>query len=540
MYGNNDYGLYLPADLETTRPEQELNRNFHEGLYPDSSAQGSGTFSQNTGHAYPHTIPTLGLGPPSYVFSQFPMHNENSSMIQVPSESGMAVPSRSSRSRPLTDTQCPYSETPTQFMGPDIATLLAKMTMRQDHLDQENQLLKRDNNALHARISSFENRPTPVAAPPPSDTVPDPRMAAAARKKEGRGRARKERGVPAAAPLPPVPEIDTPTSGTGAPQQNALQIPVYLGSAKLPPELLPVRTATQKFVSRVFREVCGVGKKGEWPDSSIIRVKEITQEQYLTPRFDGLITDASNQYLISVVARKAEMDLLVHHMVENSFTNFGPQWRRQNNSDLAASNELNLRVGRWKQRRYLKIEQKLSILRTFVAKHGLDLNLLIKLLDEAHESDEASGPEADSGESQETWKARMAALLGIRVTSRAALDKLEFLEVLGADWRSDEWSQLALSSQERERTSKYICVRETGRSSSRIPDLAPWDFGISVPWLKEAHALPENKTLLADWKTYGNPARVDNTFFDMLARIDHNADDAYNADNDDDSDNDNA
>lgn len=67
----------------------------------------------------------------------------------------------------------------------------------------------------------------------------------------------------------------------------------------------------QKFVSRVFREVCGVGKKGEWPDSSIIRVKEITQEQYLTPRFDGLIKDASNQHLISVVARKAEMDLRV-------------------------------------------------------------------------------------------------------------------------------------------------------------------------------------------------------------------------------------
>jgi hypothetical protein len=35
---------------------------------------------------------------------------------------------------------------------------------------------------------------------------------------------------------------------------------------------------------------------------------------------------------------------------------------------------------------------------------------------------------------------------------------------------------------------------------------------------------------LADWNTYGNPAGVDDMFFDTLAQIDDNAD---NDDNDD-------
>ncbi|KAF8194886.1 hypothetical protein K438DRAFT_1484883, partial [Mycena galopus ATCC 62051] len=126
-----------------------------------------------------------------------------------------------------------------------------------------------------------------------------------------------------------------------------------------------------------------------------------------------------------------------------------------------------------------------------------------------------SGPEDDSGESKEAWKARMASVAGIRAKSSAALAKLEFLEVLDADWRSDEFSKLGhaihkmwfstLTKREKNAI-VYIRVRGTGRSSSRIPELAPWDFGISVPWLEKARALPQNKVLLVDWNTYGNPA----------------------------------
>ncbi|KAJ7801978.1 hypothetical protein B0H14DRAFT_2614854 [Mycena olivaceomarginata] len=553
MYGNNNYrgGLYLPEDIQTTRPpEQDPNRDFREEPFPDSSAQGSGVFSHNTGHPYhPNAIPMLGLGPPSST-----VRTGRAVSFQPPTPTH----GRGNGMRATSSPQLPYGNgpAPNQPIAPDIAALLAKMTLRQDHLDQENQLLKRDNNALHARISSFENRPAPVDAPPPSNTVSDPRVAAAVRKKAGRRAARKERGVAAAPPMPPVPEVDAPTSEAGALQQSAPQAHIYLGSANLPPELRP------KFVSRVFREVCGVRTKDDWPDPSIIRINEFTQEQYLTPRFDGLITDASNQHLISVVARKAEMDLrnvdlqppqlassnatldfaVVHHMAQNSFTNFRPQWRRQNDPQLAASHELTDLINRWKQRRCLKVEQKLSIVRAFAAAHNLDPNLLSKLLDETHESDEASGPEDNSGESKETWKARMVGLAGIRITSRATLDKLEFLEVLGADWRSDELSKLGHAMQKmwyrtltpRERKAiKYIRVRGTGRSSSRIPHLAPRNFGLSIPWLEEARTLPENEDFLADWNTHGNPAGVDDMFFDTLAQIDDNADNDDNANNDD-------
>lgn len=143
----------------------------------------------------------------------------------------------------------------------------------------------------------------------------------------------------------------------------------------------------------------------------------------------------------------------------------------------------------------------------------------------------------------------MAAMSGLSVASRSALAQLEFLEVLNNDWRSDEVKSLGsiyvygltpsqssklghalqqfwvskLSAREKN-TIKYIRVRGTGRSSSRIPDIAPWDFAISIPWLEESRLLPENVTLLADWNTYGNPSRFDAAALDSLVINDNNDD----------------
>ncbi|KAJ7939165.1 hypothetical protein B0H13DRAFT_1850900 [Mycena leptocephala] len=110
----------------------------------------------------------------------------------------------------------------------------------------------------------------------------------------------------------------------------------------------------------------------------------------------------------------------------------------------------------------------------------------------------------------------MAATARISVASATALAKLEFLEVLNPNWRSDEkkWYK-SLSARERNAI-KYIRVRGTHQSSARIPDYTPWDFGISIPWLEENQKLPENEVLLADWNTCGNPAGFDATFFDSL------------------------
>jgi hypothetical protein len=86
------------------------------------------------------------------------------------------------------------------------------------------------------------------------------------------------------------------------------------------------------------------------------------------------------------------------------------------------------------------VEQIKSVVRAYAVKRRLDPDRLEGLLSEALESDEASGPEDDSGESQETWKARMAAIAGISVSSRSTYEGLQFVEVLDPDWRSKEVS----------------------------------------------------------------------------------------------------
>ncbi|KAF8168612.1 hypothetical protein K438DRAFT_2024904 [Mycena galopus ATCC 62051] len=518
MYANNYNGrLYLPDDIDTSHSQDQ---------------QSFGASSQFTGQALClNMVPThVGLGPP-------PSTRTGRTAISFAPPTPTPTHGLGTM-RAASSPQLPYGDgqAPGRTIAPDIAMLLTQMTIQQDHLEQENQLLKQDNNAFHARLASVESRPAPVGDPAPSvTTVSDDREAAAKHKKQVARRARKERGLP---PTPSIPDDDGLPSGPGALHQTFSDTPFYLGNTTLPPELIPVRTATQKYVSKIFRD------------------------RYLTPNFDGLITDSSNQYLINVVARKAERDLndvnlrpqllatsnatfdlaMIYQMAQKSFTNLRPKWRRQNNPELAARAELANRINRWKQRRSQKVQQKLTVVRAFAAVHKLDANVLTKLLDETYESDEASGPEDDSGESKEAWKARMASVAGIRVKSSAALAQLEFLEVLDVDWRSDEFSKLGHAMHKmwfntltkREKNAiVYIRVRGTGRSSSRIPELALWNFGISVPWLETARTLPENEVLLLDWNTHGNPAGADENFLAVLAQIDDHTDSDDRGDNND-------
>jgi hypothetical protein len=84
-------------------------------------------------------------------------------------------------------------------------------------------------------------------------------------------RKRRQRKKRSAQSLPPIPVSDTPASAVDHARGGT-----YLGNDKLPPELVPVRTATpvsassafqepditfesrQKFVSKFFRAMCGV------------------------------------------------------------------------------------------------------------------------------------------------------------------------------------------------------------------------------------------------------------------------------------------
>lgn len=48
-------------------------------------------------------------------------------------------------------------------------------------------------------------------------------------------------------------------------------------------------------------------------------------------------------------------------------------------------------------------------------------------------------------------------------------------------------------------------VTPTHRTSSRIPLVSPWDFGISNEWLNEQRNDPNIAPLLQDWGTHGDP-----------------------------------
>jgi hypothetical protein len=141
------------------------------------------------------------------------------------------------------------------------------------------------------------------------------------------------------------------------------------------------------------------------------------------------------------------------------------QWRRQNNPEIAAKAALSDQANRQRQRRVLvcyivslslcerfsegdgqKVVQKKTITRAFAAKFNLDRIALEGVLHEAYESDEVSGPDLESDESHETWKLRMAAQNGLSVTSRDTLAKLQFVEVLKPEWRSDAVSFFCCSS----------------------------------------------------------------------------------------------
>ncbi|KAJ7169320.1 hypothetical protein C8R43DRAFT_830483, partial [Mycena crocata] len=284
-------------------------------------------------------------------------------------------------------------------------------------------------------------------------------------------------------------------------------------------------------VSQTFRDICGVQSKDAWPDPyAEVRRNETTNEVYLTPNFEKPVNDVHNQALIAKVASRVEDEFQVHalatcnatwdrkvlhDMAKNSFANFRPQWKRQHDAVLAAKAEHDKQANRWTQRRVTKTKQQKSRMKDYAKKQGLDPAVLKEILNPDHQSDEASGPESDTGEPQEVWEVRMAASSGYPVTSRVNSDKIKFVEVLSPEWRSNEFSSLLndiqsyhferLTAQERNAI-RYVRVRGTGRTSSRIPDVSPWDFGINMAWLEENQRKPENAELLADWGTHGNPS----------------------------------
>ncbi|KAJ7811972.1 hypothetical protein B0H13DRAFT_1666467 [Mycena leptocephala] len=61
-----------------------------------------------------------------------------------------------------------------------------------------------------------------------------------------------------------------------------------------------------------------------------------------------------------------------------------------------------------------------------------------------------------------------------------------------------------LGEQETKRI-QYNRVRNTGHVSSRIPETAPYNFGINKTWLEMYKDHLDYRPLLVDWDTYPDP-----------------------------------
>ncbi|KAJ6529261.1 hypothetical protein B0H19DRAFT_1242834 [Mycena capillaripes] len=286
--------------------------------------------------------------------------------------------------------------------------------------------------------------------------------------------------------------------------------------------------ALQSYVSKTFRRVCNVPGRS-WPDPDLVRMNTITNEIYPAPVFGVTVNDHRNKRLFHEVAHQAFVELqdrkarppalkrdiqidlsFLQEMAKESFRSFKKKWRETQQIEAAINADVDRRNNRRLKRRQRKSQRLVKILNAFAAQYGLDPAFLADLIHEQFLSDEASGPEDDSGESKEAWKVRIAAAANLSLHPDAQKE-LKILEILVPAWRSTGYSRLihdmqrfclddALSDQEL----KYNRV-PTDRLSDRIPRFAPYDFGISIQWWKENRYLPANKNVLKDWFKWAEP-----------------------------------
>ncbi|KAJ7027051.1 hypothetical protein C8F04DRAFT_886840, partial [Mycena alexandri] len=262
-----------------------------------------------------------------------------------------------------------------------------------------------------------------------------------------------------------------------------------------------------------FRDVVGVPDK-YWPDLTVQRYSDITGEAYLNPVFESpaTVTHPENHKLFLEVIKQInsqfhkqvlpaglthkrleftwEHDLL-YEMAKTSFRSCKVQWRK-NTSEAVATRESGYQAkNRMRERRRTKLAQLEKAVEVYAKKYNIPAKVVRKmLLHEQYMSDEASGPEGDDETEKAVWKTRMAFKAGYDANDDV-LNTKSFLEVLGCDWRSTEMSDAlhematiafdALGPRQK-KAFQYIRVCNTGRSGTRVPDRAPYNFGMNRTW----------------------------------------------------------
>ncbi|KAJ6487293.1 hypothetical protein DFH09DRAFT_1339528 [Mycena vulgaris] len=395
------------------------------------------------------------------------------------------------------------------------------MSLKQNELNGRNEGLQRRTKELEAIIAAGADRSQPA--------IPDHRGAPRSHLTAQRGKKRGLRTRSGGRALLRLREDGSESEAEPEAHDDSAPAP-----ESLPSESQGVRSAVKKAilqdqVSRLFRGIIGVpGNK--WPDLTVPRVDDVTKESYLSPMFEATVTHITNQHLFGEVAKQVTAQLhggveywpdglaipdidvtwdktALVEMAKTSFRSCKAQWRVQVDEEAARMNAANLSTNRRRDRR-TGHRGKEGAIEAVAAKYNVSKEAVAELLHEQQMSDEVSEPEDANDTSKAVWKTRMAFNSGLGDLSAEALKKINFLEVLECPWRSDEMSAplhdlssiaFDLLSEVERKKIQLIRVHDTGRASLRIPEIAPYNFGINQEWLQANKTKPENTRLLSDW-----------------------------------------
>ncbi|KAJ7861380.1 hypothetical protein B0H14DRAFT_3445308 [Mycena olivaceomarginata] len=215
----------------------------------------------------------------------------------------------------------------------------------------------------------------------------------------------------------------------------------------------------QSFVTKVFRRVCDISGS-HWPDPLTVRTNELTDEVFPSPFFEFGITYTRNASLCIQVVKQAMKDLkdrdtwpsglkreptepepwdlpLLNELAKESFCNLKKSWRTQTNPNAAAKAKIGRQSEHQNKRCKAKAKNIHKIVDTFGVVRRLQPDFLRDISHEQYLSEEVSGPDENSGESHEAWKARCAITANVPMDA-TSLKKTKFLEVLSPAWCTQE------------------------------------------------------------------------------------------------------
>ncbi|KAJ7039996.1 hypothetical protein C8F04DRAFT_1084399 [Mycena alexandri] len=435
----------------------------------------------NLGLNNDHRYDSLGRGPP-------PSHGGITRSMSInaiqpaPLQHSRPIAHRAGSTRPSND------EEPVRIS--DIEAALTRLSMQQqEQHNEEKRKWAEETERLQARLTVLENAPAPRS------------LAAGRGRSANRGAAARAKTV---RPIRRRPQAEPLTSDSATPITSS-------DDPSADDESKSDSTILQNYSTKTFRRACGVKVKDAWPDPEITRTNPTTGEEYLNPYFEYDVGDPRNNSVCVAVAEQvlnelesarpaglsdsAEWDYkTLLKCAKVSFRNLKRPWKKGVYPEVKLMAEASERTNRWYSRRCTKVKHIMSQAEKYAGLHGIPFAVMKELIHEQMVSDEASGPEDDEEESPQAWKVRMAVKYGSKDVTPSGLQNIDFVEVLECAWRSPQLSNISHGAQtlwEKSITTtelgniKYSRVKNTRRKSSRIPNIAPWDFAISPEWLED-------------------------------------------------------